>query len=318
MSTEIIPIARGFDGEEDLARLVPMLKAVVDKDRDGLTVSIDDLRFEWIDDEEGWVRNLQVWEAGDKFVASFGVWHETADALNRAYGMLDVHPDWREPVFVDEVVFASVEAVSELIDRPVEHRVSATGSQEWKQAGLARAGFVEDRYYHRMSAPVGRSLPSPHIADGFQIRPFAGESEIEEWVATFNRAYVDHHDSPTTTVFEKRHRMEEPGYIPAADLVLTDADDRIVGIGRNSSERLEDGTEKAWVNTIAILPEHRGKGLGRALLLSSMHALKDAGYKRVHLSVDSDNPHGAQQLYTSAGFAVDSRIIVYMRVIEPA
>jgi ribosomal protein S18 acetylase RimI-like enzyme len=111
--------------------------------------------------------------------------------------------------------------------------------------------------------------------------------------------------------------MTEAGYLPDADLVVTDATGRFVGIGRNSSEKLADGGEKGWINSVALLPGARGKGLGRALLLASMAALRDAGHTRVHLSVDSDNQSGALQLYTSAGFTVDSRMIVYMRVVEP-
>ena len=119
------------------------------------------------------------------------------------------------------------------------------------------------------------------------------------------------------TVDDKRNQMTAAGHLLEADLVLVDADDRIVGVGRNSREILEGGQDKGWVNSIAILPDHRGKGLGRALLLSSMVALKRAGFKRVHLSADTGNETGALQLYTSAGFAVDSRMIVYLRTIIP-
>lgn len=318
MSARQIPVARPFAGEADVDKMIAMLTAVVAKDQDGLTVSEEDLRGEWVGDEPGWVRRLEVWESGDRLVAAFGCWHELADELNRAYGEIDIHPDWREPVFVDEVVKASVEAVAELIDRPVEHRVGGAGSQDWKHGGLERAGFHLDRYFYRMSASVDRELPAPNVLDGFAIRPLAGESEVEAWVAAFNGAFADHHDPPTTTVDEKSRRMTESGYLPDADLVVVDSTGRIVGVGRNSSEKLADGGEKGWVNSVALLPEARGKGLGRALLQSSMAALKRAGFERIHLSVDADNQTGALQLYTSAGFAIDSRMIVYMRVVDPA
>ena len=48
-----------------------------------------------------------------------------------------------------------------------------------------------------------------------------------------------------------------------------------------------------------------------------MAALKKAGFKRVHLSADTENESGALQLYSSAGFAVESRMIVYLRSIVP-
>jgi len=318
MSEKIIPVSREFNGEADLDRLVAMLRAVVAHDRDGLTVSADDLRFEWVDDEPGWVRRLQAWEAGDRFVASFGNWHQPEDPVGRVYGELDVHPDWREPVFVDEVVGASVEAVADLIERPVEHRIGAAGSQEWKQAGLERAGYAADRQFYRMSAATTHAIPEPSIADGYQIRPLAGDAEVDAWIAAHNEGFSDHYDPPADTADDKRNQMRSVGYLPEADLVLVDPDGTFVGIGRNLSEKLEDGTEKGWVQSIAVVPEHRGKGLGRALLLSSMAALKKAGFKRVYLSADTENESGALQLYSSAGFSVDSRMIVYLRTIIPS
>ncbi|HET7055048.1 MAG TPA: GNAT family N-acetyltransferase [Thermomicrobiales bacterium] len=318
MSEKVIPVSREFSGETDLARLVAMLHAVATADKDGMTVSPDDYRAEWVGDEPGWVRSLRVWEAGDRFVAAFGNWHQPEDTLDRAYGELDVHPDWREPVFVDEVVAASIDAVSELADRPVEHRLNAFLSQEWKQAALERAGYAAERYFFRMSAPITGAIRNPQIAEGFSIRPMAGDAEVDGWVAAFNGAFAGHYDPPTHTAAEKRNSMTAAGYLPEADLVLIDGDNRIIGVGRNSREILEGGQDKGWINSVAILPEYRGKGLGRALLLSSMAALQEAGFTRAHLHADSENESGALQLYESAGFTVDSRIAVYMRMVIPA
>ncbi len=102
----------------------------------------------------------------------------------------------------------------------------------------------------------------------------------------------------------------------SSDLVLVDPSGRIAGVGYNAIERLTDGTDKGWVRTLAVVPEHRGRGLGRALLLASMAALRDEGMERVHLSADTANESGALQLYSSAGFTEENRMIVYKRSIE--
>jgi mycothiol synthase len=317
MSTEAIPVAREFAGESDVENLARLQRAVVDADGDGLTVSLESIRDEWVHPEPGWVRTLQVWEAGDQFVASVGAWHEPADRHDRSYGELEVHPDWREPVFVDEVMAAALLAVSELVGRPVEHRYGAAGSQDWLQAGLDRSGFVADRTFYRMSASVANSVPEPDLPDGFTIRSLAGDAEVEEWVATFNAAFAGHYDPPTTTPDEKRLWMTRADYLPEADLVLTNSTGRIVGVGRNSGEVLEDGSRRGWINSVALRPEARGRGLGRALLLASMATLQRAGFSKVHLSVDTDNQTPALHLYTSAGFRVDSRMLVYRRTVDP-
>jgi mycothiol synthase len=168
-----------------------------------------------------------------------------------------------------------------------------------------------------MSAILSRELPSPAIADGFTIRPLRGESEVEAWVKAHNGGFSDHYDPPADTAQDKRTAMQSPGYLPEADLVLADSADRVVGISYNWFERLEDDSRKGWVRSIAVLPEFRGRGLGKALLLASMHALKTAGYETVHLSVDTENQYGALALYMNAGFKVDSRMIVYRRAVDP-
>lgn len=318
MSADVIPVAREFNGEDDLSRLVAMLQAVVAADRGGLTVSEADLRFEWIDDEPGWIRQLRVWEVGERFVASFGAWHEVADQLGRAYSELDIHPEWREPVFVDEVVWAMMDAVAELIERPVEHRLGGPSGQDWRREGLERAGYTFDRVYNRMIATLSETMPGPNLPDEFAIRPFAGEHEIEDWVSVFNNGFATHHDPPTTNVAEKRHRMEEAGYMADADLVLNDSAGAMVGLARNSREIVDNGDDLGWVNSIVILPEYRGQGLGRALLQASMRALFDAGFERAILTVDTGNQTGAAHLYESVGFRIDHQFIQHVRVIEPA
>ncbi|MDT0346468.1 GNAT family N-acetyltransferase [Streptomyces litchfieldiae] len=52
--------------------------------------------------------------------------------------------------------------------------------------------------------------------------------------------------------------------------------------------------------TIAVAPEYRGRGVGRALLDALLAAAADAGLTRLSLSVDDGNP--ARRLYRSRGF----------------
>jgi len=51
---------------------------------------------------------------------------------------------------------------------------------------------------------------------------------------------------------------------------------------------------------IALEPEHRGKGLGRRLMLAALEAARAHGYRQVSLTVHPQNP--AQFLYESCGF----------------
>lgn len=55
------------------------------------------------------------------------------------------------------------------------------------------------------------------------------------------------------------------------------------------------------VQNVGIIPEHRGVGLGRALVLKSLHGFRRAGMQRVYLEVTAENTP-AVELYRSIGF----------------
>lgn len=66
---------------------------------------------------------------------------------------------------------------------------------------------------------------------------------------------------------------------------------------------IEDETEAGefYFDSLAVLPEYRGMGVGRALLVALRERAFVAGHSRVGLIVDVDNPE-AERLYMSLGF----------------
>jgi ribosomal protein S18 acetylase RimI-like enzyme len=62
--------------------------------------------------------------------------------------------------------------------------------------------------------------------------------------------------------------------------------------------------DKALVGTVqnlGVVPDHRGNGLGRALLLKALQGFQSAGARRSSLEVTADNAE-ALRLYRSVGF----------------
>lgn len=58
-------------------------------------------------------------------------------------------------------------------------------------------------------------------------------------------------------------------------------------------------TKVYYIHAIAVKPEHRGKGIGAALLGNAMEAGRQAGLRGLHLDVLSDNP--AVEFYRALG-----------------
>jgi ribosomal protein S18 acetylase RimI-like enzyme len=55
------------------------------------------------------------------------------------------------------------------------------------------------------------------------------------------------------------------------------------------------------VQNVGVVPEHRGQGLGRALVLRALAGFKSKGLRRVYLEVTAENQQ-AVALYQSIGF----------------
>lgn len=55
------------------------------------------------------------------------------------------------------------------------------------------------------------------------------------------------------------------------------------------------------VQNVGVVPEHRGQGLGRALVLRSLAGFRSSGLRRVYLEVTAENQQ-AVSLYQSIGF----------------
>lgn len=62
-----------------------------------------------------------------------------------------------------------------------------------------------------------------------------------------------------------------------------------------------DDTHVAFIHDLCVLPEYRGKRLAMAMIVKTMHMLRQEGYKVFTLDVETDN-EGALKLYLQCGY----------------
>ena len=68
------------------------------------------------------------------------------------------------------------------------------------------------------------------------------------------------------------------------------------------------------IQNLGVVPDMRGKGLGRALLLKSLHAFRERGMQRASLEVTAQNK-AAVHLYREVGFRFYKTLY---KIIDPA
>ena len=72
-------------------------------------------------------------------------------------------------------------------------------------------------------------------------------------------------------------------------------------IGRVPTIPNETEAGEYYLDSVGVVPEYRGRGVGRALVAALCEKAFKEGHERVGLIVDSDNAQ-AERLYTSQGF----------------
>ena len=165
------------------------------------------------------------------------------------------------------------------------------------EAFCLRQGLSPGRKYWMMERP-GRSVDAPLWPEGTAIRGFEnGERDLAAFVDVFNRSWLEQDHGFLLTVDDAREHIANGTVDPAA-IFLAEAAGAPVGFVRCARH-----ATRGEVAVLGVVPEWRGRGLGRALLRWGTQWLLDRGAEPVTLLVDGKNDR-ALVLYRGEGFEV--------------
>jgi len=226
-----------------------------------------------------------------------------------------VHPDHRGRGLGTALVTLTEDRVRELAATGAAPRsiVSWTNHPARDAAELLEAhGYRVSRRFWRMSIALGDEPPeAPRWPDDVELRPMRPGVDDEAVYDTVVTAFRDHWNASPLPFEEWRTvRMGARSFDPSLWL-LAWSGDRLVGASLDA-----DADGEAWVQTLGVLREARGKGVGRALLLESFREFHRRGHRKVSLGVDAENPTGATRLYEGAGMRVELQYDHWERDLE--
>lgn len=165
---------------------------------------------------------------------------------------------------------------------------------EGSAALLSEAGFEHARTIWRMARPLTGELPEPVWPAGVTLRPFDRERdgrEVWQVVMTSFAGTFGSHPRP----FEEWATL----VLDAGCAVICAVENGAVIAVATTDVRQGDG----HVGQLGVLPEHRGRGLGLALLQECFRRDAANGLQQTTLTVDGENAL-ARRLYDKAGLSV--------------
>jgi mycothiol synthase len=141
--------------------------------------------------------------------------------------------------------------------------------------------------------------------------------EEDKLVNIQNRSFANTWGFHPNTAEEIVFRIGLPNCSPE-DILLSCDGDKVIGycwtriyVGKNEDSRGGRGV----IHMLGVDPDHRGKGIGKEVLLAGLSYMKSKCLRTVELTVDSKN-RAALTLYYSAGFRVRTRSLWYEKALE--
>jgi mycothiol synthase len=189
-------------------------------------------------------------------------------------------------------------------------RQYVAASNEAARTHLLAAGYWPAYSYFRMRMELDRAPEPP--AD-VPVRAFSRGADDAPVHALVEEAMAGvPGNEPRSLESWQAAKVDKEGWDASLWLLHEDADG-LAGVVL--CERFQDGV--GYVDYLAVAPRCRGRGLGRALLLHGLAALRAAGLSVAELSVQGENA-SATRLYESVGMTPAWTIERWEKTLRPA
>lgn len=205
-------------------------------------------------------------------------------------------------------------------DRP---RVLGMGTAEENAGARAlaeRFGYAPARWFFDMECRIDGELPPvPALPAGIEVRSGTPELARAVWAAD-TEAFRDHWGGWDTSEAGFRRWSESPEFQPELQVLAYDGDEIAAGVlnAIYPEENEALGVRRGWLDSVFTRRPWRRRGLARALIVRSLHLLRERELDVAVLGVDADNPSGALGLYESVGFRTTERFTSWRRPLEPS
>jgi mycothiol synthase len=275
--------------ESDLDALVELYRACDPLDAPGTVSDREDVAWRWRTAEFDRRKDAWVARTGGRVVAYGWVFEGLADVR--------VHPDQRGRGLGRRMLALAEERAAAQGSRDGFLRQNVTNLMPDARALLEANGYAYSHHYTLMAIDLPQRPDVPAPPEGVTVRAYRLGPDDATVHAAFNRAWSQYEgDRWEPEPLERwMDAVESEDFDPRHWHVATEDDDVIAFcLGERYGEH-------GWIQYLGTVPEQRGRGLGRVMLLRGFATFRDDGVRRVDLTASSSNTPAARALYDSAG-----------------
>jgi mycothiol synthase len=254
---------------------------------------LDDLLSEWRSPALELAKDTWIVEDDEDRMLAYAILHSFNDA-----GVF-VHPDERGRGLGARLLEVVERRALERANGDVVLGQILASVNKPGRALLERSGYAPVRTYWRMERDLTEPPPDPDWPEGVSVRTFDPDCDARAVHALIQTAFADNERDEEEPFEEWEVRTVKRSAFDPSLWFLAHAGDELVGC-----IVCPDYGNEGWVRQLGVARAWRGRGLGRALLLSAFGEFHRRGRPYVGLGVDSWNRTGAKRLYEKAGMTV--------------
>lgn len=280
-------------GGVDLRKMIALLQDAWTPHGPQTNLHVGDLL--WRMRDVAYERHLYLWEDARGELAGLVGWDG---------GFLDYqcHPRWTGSDLLARIMDwaeeqsppgQSVTTYANEAEAPLVAWLAARRYQHQEQGVNYHTRFLED------------SLEAPTLPEGYSVRHLRGPEEIEARV----RGHQEGWQTTKLTVAMYQRLMTLPGYRPDLDIVVVAPDGTFAA---TCNCWLDERSKAGLFEPVSTHPDHRRRGLGRALLVYGFTQLRRLGAETAWVISMFSNP-ASTCLYESCGMAIVRRDGYYRR-----
>ena len=215
-----------------------------------------------------------------------------------------VHPEYRGrgigSALLDRIESRAATLLGGLPSARFRHSISA--ADRAAAAMLRGRGLQPIRHYWHMQIDLDDPVEPGPAPDTIDFAPIRAPDDLRSIHGILTAAFADDpgdHPAAYDKWLEEHTAM--PSYDPTLWWLARDAGTPVGTLTASA------GDEVGWVDWVAVLDSHRGRGIASALLRHAFATFARRRLKRVRLNVDAENVTGATAVYERVGMRVVNR-----------
>ena len=224
-----------------------------------------------------------------------------------------IHPDQRRRKVAEEMLLQAghqLRAQSKLNTTDDPLKTVAYRTDTWLISLIEAHGYAqEDRLDVYLRRSLGQEIPETDIADGYVIREFKGEIEIEHRAGAQSEAFGGPSGPDERSISDARRTIHWYEGREDTDLVAVSSSGTIASY---AVCLIDPVTKLGEFDPVGTRPSYRRQGLSRAVMLTGLRYMKEKGMTNAVVRTDADNDP-AISLYKSIGFEVADNLYRYVK-----